>query len=197
MSLIQPNQYFSIKDILVTEERVSSEVRQPMPNLGFLCSSSKKEHLDPGSKLDIPVWLASSLSSKHKSIVSCELPRFYKDSYKEILHADACAVELNKWNQYFYELGLILPPIVKDDNQQIPELLLEVFKSRFRLIMDCEQSVFGAHSIQVQLTALEKQLLKQGNQGKMLLINWLNKGVKHIQTSDVVDNLRKRKRMEV
>ena len=195
MSFVEANKYFSISDILMSEERVSSEVQVLLPNLGFLSTSTQKEHLEPGSKLEIPIWLAASLSANRTPIISCELPKIYKESYREILEADSCTVELNKWNQYYYEFGLQLPSVVREDTQALPEFLLEVFKSRFRLIMDCEQSTFCGPMLSTQLTILEKKLLQQGNHGKMQLLNWLTKGFKQIKTSDVVKNIRKRKRM--
>jgi GINS complex subunit 3 len=197
MSALNFDSYFSISDILVTEERIQSEFEQLLPNLGYLCISSKKDDITPKTKLDLPLWLADALCRRGESIINCEIPKIFKDSYKEILQADACSVELSKWNQYFYELGLRLPRTSIDDSQKLAEFLLEVFKSRFRIIMDSEQNLSSAPSLRGHLSVLEKKLLVQGNNGKVQLLNWLNKGVKHIKTSNVIDNIRKRKRLVV
>lgn len=34
-----------------------------------------------------------------------ELPKIYKESYREILSADSCTVDMHKLGHYFYELG--------------------------------------------------------------------------------------------
>lgn len=34
-----------------------------------------------------------------------DLPKIYKDAYREILNADACTVDMHKLGQHFYELG--------------------------------------------------------------------------------------------
>ncbi|XP_011495685.1 PREDICTED: DNA replication complex GINS protein PSF3 isoform X2 [Ceratosolen solmsi marchali] len=183
--------------ISITEERIQAEFEQSLPNLGYLCASSKKDDIAPKTKLDIPLWLADALCRRGESIINWEIPKIFKDSYKEILEADACSVELCKWNQYFYELGLRLPRTTTDDNHKLAEFLLEVFKSRFRIIMDSEQNPFSTPLLRGQLSTLEKKLLVQGNSGKLQLLTWLNKGVKHIETSDVIDNIRKRKRLVV
>lgn len=195
------NSYFSISDILMTEERIQSEIQQPMPNLGFLCASSKTNDLEKNTKLDIPLWLAESLYKqglkKRIMLVTCENPKIFKDSYREILHADACAVELNKWNPYYYELGLQLPMMSNSESQRLSEFLLEVFQERFRIIMDWQQDPFSTPAQRSQLTSLEKKLLLEGNNGRKQLLNWLNKGVKQIKTSEVLNNIRKRKRLDV
>lgn len=182
---------------MVTEERIQSEIQQLLPNLGFLSTASKENDLKPRTKLEIPLWLADSMSRNRVPIITCEIPKIYKDSYKDILHAEACAVGLSKWNQYFYELGLKLPQTNSEEVQKIPEFLLEVFKSRFRLIMDWEQNPFCTPAQRGQLPMLEKALLTQGNHARVQLLNWLNRGVKSIETSDVLHNIRKRKRMNI
>lgn len=195
MSLFDLNSYFSITDILVTEERIHTEVQKQLPNLGFLYPSSDKQDLEPGTRLDLPLWLADALSKSRQPVVSCESPKIFKDSYREILHADACAVELNKWCQHYYELGLRLPQSSIEDSSKLAEFLLEVFKSRFIVIIDWEQNT-STPSLKGQLSVLEKKLFTQQNSDRQQLLNWLNKGVKHIKTSTVLSNIRKRKRME-
>ncbi|XP_001601773.1 DNA replication complex GINS protein PSF3 [Nasonia vitripennis] len=196
MSMLGLNSYFSITDILVTEERIHSEIKKLLPNLGFLCPSSDRQDLEPGTRIDLPLWLADALSKSRQPIVTCETPKIFKDSYKEILHADACAVELSKWCQHYYELGLHLPQMSVEDSSKLAEFLLEVFKSRFVVIIDWEHNV-STPALKGQISVLEKKLYLQGDIGRQQLLNWLNKGVKHIKTSTVLNNIRKRKRMDV
>lgn len=73
--------------------------------LGFLDPSAADNDLKAGTNVEIPLWLAESLYSRRPPLVSVELPKIYKDSYREILNADACTVDMHKLNQHFYELG--------------------------------------------------------------------------------------------
>lgn len=72
---------------------------------GFLDPSSTEEDLKAGSSLEIPLWLAESIYSRRPPLVSVDLPKVYKDAYREILNADACTVDLHKLGQHFYEFG--------------------------------------------------------------------------------------------
>lgn len=73
--------------------------------LGFLDPSAADDDLKAGTNVEIPLWLAESLQSRRPPLVSVDLPKIYKDAYREILNADACTVDMHKLGQYFYELG--------------------------------------------------------------------------------------------
>lgn len=189
------NDFFSLTDILVTEERLSVELQQNVPKLGFLSTSSKDSDLKAGMKLEVPFWLASALSKNRSQLISCELPKIYRESYREILQADPCAVDLIKWNQYYYELGLKLRRINMtnvgdEETRRIAEFLLEIFKTRFRNIIDSEQSNVGA-----KLPVMERELHEKGRTDRQLLLNWMVSAVTTIKASTVTDNLKKRKKM--
>lgn len=51
------------------------------------------------------MWLVSALSTGNTPVVSPDLPKTYKEGYREILKADACAVNLYQFGKFFYELG--------------------------------------------------------------------------------------------
>lgn len=73
--------------------------------LGFLDPSAAEDDLKADTNTEIPIWLAESLYTRTPPLVNVELPKTYKESYREILNADACTVDLHKLGQYFYELG--------------------------------------------------------------------------------------------
>ncbi|KAG6451174.1 hypothetical protein O3G_MSEX006988 [Manduca sexta] len=97
--------YLSIQDILVTNEKVPCKFLHDLPKMGFLDPSATEEDLKAGTHLDIPLWLAESLYSRRPPLISVELPKIYKESYREILGADACTVDMHKLGKYFYEMG--------------------------------------------------------------------------------------------
>lgn len=72
---------------------------------GFLDPSCTEDELRAGSNVEIPLWLAESLYARRPPLVTVDLPKIYKDAYREILNADACTVDMHKLGQYFYELG--------------------------------------------------------------------------------------------
>ncbi|KAJ8673458.1 hypothetical protein QAD02_004720 [Eretmocerus hayati] len=194
--------YFSITDILVTEERISCELRERLPSLGFLSASSKGPDLDPGAKLELPLWLAEALhrGSQQGQLIACETPKTYRDNYREILHADAPAVELSKWGLHYYELGLRIPKLLGIEARQLPEFLLDSFRVRFRIIVDIIDPMNPHRSTMLtkaQLASLERKLLATAMKEFKCLSDWLNRGVKRLQSSNVIENIRKRKRMDV
>lgn len=73
--------------------------------IGNLNPSTVDKDLKAGTNLELPTWLVQEMSSGRQPIVAPELPKIYKESYREILKADPSAVDLHKLNLYFYELG--------------------------------------------------------------------------------------------
>lgn len=75
---------------------------------GFLDPSATEDDLKAGTNVEIPLWLAESLHSRRPPLVNVDLPRIYKEAYREILNADACTIDMHKLGQYFYELGCFI-----------------------------------------------------------------------------------------
>ncbi|KAG5322811.1 PSF3 protein, partial [Pseudoatta argentina] len=188
--------YFSLTDILCTEERISCKIEVTLPRLGFLDLSSESEDLKPGAKLELPLWLAQPLNKVRESIVSVDIPKTYKEGYREILLADACTVVLNKWNPYYYELGMYLRKFNNRDCEMIIDSLLLTFRSRFRLIMDWAQNPVSDPMLNSLLPRLERHLFLTGRKAKVQLNEWLRKGSCIIETSQSAVNLKKRKRTD-
>lgn len=188
--------YFSITDILATEERIPCTIQVKLPGLGFLDVSSESDDLKEGTKLEFPIWLAHPLNTIQGSIVNIDLPKVYKENYREILEADACAVPLNKWNLYYYEVGMYLRNFNIRESEKLTETLIQTFKARFRLIMDWAQNPISDLSLGSQLTRLERDLFSISRKAKVQLNEWLKKGTDIIETSEVATNLKKRKRAE-
>ncbi|XP_015610187.1 DNA replication complex GINS protein PSF3 [Cephus cinctus] len=192
-SSYKPN-YFSIDDILATEERLSCKVLQKVPRLGFMDHSSESKDLKPGTKLELSFWLAYSMNKSKDPIASIDIPKYYKESYREILNADACAIELSKWNTYFYEFGLHVAKFDHPDCEKLPELLLKTFKSRFRLVMDWAQNQDTNPMIASQLPMLERTIFLSGRKSKEQLVYWFKIGGGGIKTTELIANHKKRKR---
>lgn len=70
------------------------------------------------------MWLVLSLSSGRQPLVAPELPKVYKEAYREILKADACAVDLHKFGLFFYELGAYAKKF--DSREDVSKILIHV-----------------------------------------------------------------------
>ncbi|XP_078042043.1 DNA replication complex GINS protein PSF3 isoform X2 [Augochlora pura] len=172
--------YFAINDILSSEERITCKIEVELPGLGFLDNSSTLTNLNVGSKVEFPLWLAEALKNLQNPAVSIDIPKIFKEGYREILEADAEVIVLNKWNPYFYEL----------------ESLLQTFKSRFRLIMDWAHNPVSDPTQGNQLPRLERDLFLNGKKAKIRLVEWLQMGTNSILPSELTANLKKRKRAD-
>ena len=123
-----PNEwnYFDLNDIKACHEKVPCTFETQVRNLGFLDHGSDTEHLETGTKMELPYWLAKELCAKQRRIVSVDLPKVYREAYRQILEADAIAVDLNKLERYFYSFGGKLLDFDYDDNPRIAESLMMV-----------------------------------------------------------------------
>ena len=98
-----PN-YFSIEDILATQERISCKFEMTVPKLGefiyfmpplkielqflglivgMLDPSADDEDLKQGSKVEVPFWMVPTLFSK--KVITFEIPKYYKVNYRLLI----------------------------------------------------------------------------------------------------------------
>ncbi|XP_015918450.2 DNA replication complex GINS protein PSF3 [Parasteatoda tepidariorum] len=187
-------QYFSIDDILATEERLPCRFDQGVKKLGFLDPSSGTADLAQGTKLEIPLWMAQALQSRR--IISIDLPKVYKEGYRKILNADATIVDLHKMGPYFYHFGLYLLKFIHQDSEEIGKMLSETFRNRFRMLMDTSQNALeeDAATLTANLDRTEVALFNVGHKSLLDLKNWMHRKNQKILTADLVVNHKKRKR---
>ena len=119
--------YFSIDDIIAGQARVPCRVELPLYRLGFLNSNSQEEHLLPGTKLELPLWLARGLCTRRRQIVSVTLPKEYRERKRTILSADANVVNLHNKGPYYYSTGVKLLFFNLNDGPELSSSLLEVW----------------------------------------------------------------------
>ena len=62
--------------------------------------------------------------------------------------------------------------------------------------MDLAQNPVAKSSHESRLPVLERELYLAGKKAKIQLNNWLEKGVDKIETSEIVANMKKRKRTD-
>ncbi|XP_068722499.1 DNA replication complex GINS protein PSF3-like [Montipora capricornis] len=188
--------YFDLDDIIATQGRIPSTLEVQIYNLGFLDPSSEGNDLQSGTKLELPFWLAKELCNRRRKIVSVEIPRAYKDGYREIFKADASVVDLHRLGPYFYEYGTKLLHFDFEENSQMASSLQETFIKRFRKIMDSSQH--SAHQDATFLTSkldhIERQVFTAGRKGVQDFLQWEAGNTGKLTTSETVVNHKKRKR---
>lgn len=55
--------YFSLEDILATQERVPCHVEKELKDVGFLDPGSESADLAKGTRLELPYWMAEVTQS--------------------------------------------------------------------------------------------------------------------------------------
>ncbi|CAL1289604.1 unnamed protein product [Larinioides sclopetarius] len=187
-------EYFSIDDILATQERIPCKFEVGVHKLGFLDPSSGNPDISKGTKLEIPLWMAQALQSRR--IILTDIPRVYREAYREILNADATVVDLHKMGPYFYHLGLYLLRFTHQDSEDISRMLNQTFRNRFRKLMDTSQNSLeeDATILTANLDRTEVALFNLGHKSLLDLKNWQHRKSQKILTANLVMNHKKRKR---
>lgn len=176
--------------------KVPCRIELPVYRLGFLNPSSNAEHLEVGTKLELPFWLAKVLCSRRRNIVSVELPKSYKDTQRDILSADANVVDLYKLGPYYYCFGLKLLYFEHLERGDLSRSLLETFLNRFRRIMDSSQNAFRGDTtpLTTKLDETERGLFCAGQRAVEQFEKWERGQCHKLTTSSAIVNSRKRKR---
>ena len=98
--------YFSIEDILPTQERVPFQVESDLKNLGFLDPGSDNQDQGRGTKLELPLWMVEGLTdNKARNYVTVDVPKTFKEVFREIMSADPLVVDLHKMGPYYYKFA--------------------------------------------------------------------------------------------
>jgi hypothetical protein len=50
--------------------------------------SSESEDIAAGTAVELPYWLAQSLCSRRRNIVTVEIPKIYKEAYRSVVEHD-------------------------------------------------------------------------------------------------------------
>jgi len=190
-----PN-YFSIEDILATQERVPCEVETDLKNLGFMDPGSDNPDLARGTKLELPYWCVEGLrSNQARSYLAVDIPKTFKEVFREIMSADPLVVDLHKMGPYYYEFGRHLIKQSQTEGEAIGESISRTFMSRFREILDTSQNCADTDSLKVtsKMDMLERMLYKEGQKTKQGMDAWLTRKTGLINTCAMVATHRKRK----
>lgn len=191
--------FFSIDDILATQEKVPCKFEVSVFRLGFLDTSTDSENIQPGAKLELPYWLARALCNQQRTIVSVEATKPYRSGFREIMKADANVMDLYKLGPYYYAFGSKLLNFELPEADDIAKSLLQTFTSRFRGIMDSAQNALNedTSALVAKLDESERALFRAGQASLQDQQLWETRQMEKITVSNMVMNYRKRKRIEM
>ncbi|KAJ8624098.1 hypothetical protein MRB53_032628 [Persea americana] len=123
--------YYDIDDIMMEEELISVVFQVGANGIGLLDPGSETNRIEQGAKVDLPFWLAHELYLRQA--VGVQLPAAYNQKTRKEIQADAACVDLKSRCPYFYELGCMIAPLVRD--RTIGSFLLYTFVSRYKEIL--------------------------------------------------------------
>ena len=188
--------YFSLEDILATQERVPFTTNVDLPQLGFLDTSRPDETLlKAGTHLELPYWMVWSLRSRGR--IQAELPKAWKAPQRQIVLADPKVVDLHNLGPFYYEFGRHLIKLLAGhpETEEVSNLLLGTFMRRFKNIMDASFNSDSRDTLcnTEKLDELERGLYLKGQLSMKYQDDWSRRHTDTILTSKTVIKHRKRK----
>lgn len=191
--------YYDLDDIITMQEKIPVTFELPCYRLGFLDPSTTEEHLNPGTKMEVPCWLGLELCTRRRHIATVELPKIYNESYRQMFKADANVLDLHKMGPYFYRFGTRLLHFEHKDSGEVARTMLEVFVRRFRKVMDCSHNASHQDVVNIKskLDELEVCLFDNGQRSMKDHLDWLHGIIGKLTVSSTVSQQRKRKRTEI
>ncbi|XP_007902847.2 DNA replication complex GINS protein PSF3 [Callorhinchus milii] len=191
--------FFSLDDILMTQEKLPCQTETALPRLGFLDKSGEAPLIPEATKMELPLWLAKGLSDPKRRIVSVSAPKIYNGRWRTIFNADANVVDLHKMGPYYYGFGTQLLNFESPENTEIAQTILQTFVSRFRRIMDSSQNAYNEDTsvLVAHLDELERGLFHAGQKSLNDFQSWEKGKAVQITTSHLVQSYGKRKFSEM
>ncbi|XP_059478375.1 DNA replication complex GINS protein PSF3 [Neocloeon triangulifer] len=191
----EPN-YFSLEDIVATNATVPCKVEIKIPGLGEMDRGSQSEHLEPGRRLELPIWMAFNLSKRH--LVKPDFGKAYSQSAREILKAEPAVVDLLKQEAYFYETGIHVASLIEgEEAANLRKILQNTFQIRSKEIISLSQAEISKDVISREqlLSKEEKAVMLDGRARWLEVENWLSGKLSSAELAAVsVSNYLKRKR---
>ncbi|XP_062856417.1 DNA replication complex GINS protein PSF3 [Trichomycterus rosablanca] len=191
--------YFSLDDILLSQERLPCCTQTHFPKLGFLEKSSETHHIPEGNKMEMPLWLAKGLYERKRRVISVDLPKVYREGWRTVFGADANVVDLHKMGPYYYGFGSQMLHFENAENPEIAQTILQTFIGRFRRTMDSSQNAYNedTSALLERLDCLERALFRSGQSGLNAFQLWERGRASQLTASSLVTNYRKRKIVEL
>lgn len=188
--------YYSIPDILVTQEKIPCIAEALLHGMGTLDPTFDKPNIVRGEKIELPLWYAihQSRSSRSRTL-NFQVPDVYKSRLKEICEADALAVDLGRMNKFFYSFGQYVAPF--DNSRTLTTMLYETCRARCRSLIDLSKDATRGLKNAQKFEYIESELYSIGCQTTDSFTKWLCGRVELLHTPIMVSNHQKRRRAQL
>lgn len=187
--------YYSIPDILVSQEKIPCIADAPLHGMGTLDSTFDHPDVAPGEKLELPLWYAAHGNTQRSRTLKFQVPDIYKSRLKEICEADALAVDLGRMNKFFYTFGQYIVPY--DRTASVAPMLYETCRARCRSLIDLSKDSSKLLKNDTKFEFIESQLYSIGCQTNDAFSKWLKGRTVLLHTPIMVSNHQKRRRAQL
>lgn len=195
ISLNFNSNYYSIADIVVTQEKIPCTAETLVHGLGTVDTSFDRADIAAGETIELPLWYAVHSNTSRSRIVKFQIPDIYKKKLKEICEADALAVDLGRMNKYYYSLGQYVTRF--DRTNGIAAMLYDMCRSRCRSMIDlCKDPLKGLKNSK-KFDFFEMELYSIGCEMNDKFNRWLCGSEAILQMPTMVTNHQKRRRAQI
>lgn len=184
--------YYSIQDILVTQEKIPCIAETLLHGMGTLDPTFDRPNINRGEKIELPLWYAIHQRSR---TLNFQVPDIYKSRLKEICEADALAVDLGRMNKYFYTFGQYVSPF--DNTRTLAPMLYETCRARCRSLIDLSKDAARGLKNAQKFEYIESELYSIGCQTTDSFTKWLSGRTELLHTPLMVSNHQKRRRAQL
>lgn len=187
--------YYSIPDIMVTQEKIPCIAETNIQGIGTLDSTFDKPNVAAGEKLELPLWYAVYNNTQRSRILKFQVPDIYKSRLKEICEADALAVDLGRLNKFFYTFGQYVVPF--DRTNSVAPMLYETCRTRCRSLIDLSKDISKQLKNSHKFDYVESELYTFGCNTNETFTKWLSGRTALLHTPLMVSNHQKRRRNQM
>ncbi|ONI24612.1 hypothetical protein PRUPE_2G249700 [Prunus persica] len=186
-SFLKMASYYDIDDILVEEQRVPVVFQQAVNGVD-IDPSAETHCVEPGSKVELPYWLAHELHLR--KVAKMKVPACFNQRTKLELGADGASVDLRSRCLYFYEFGCKIAPLVGD--RDMGSFLLSAFRTRYqKIVAKAHNAAFTAHSKLLSYLTKEETNLYEAAQSSMAAFKKWRIGGPRFERASVLGRKRK------
>eukprot|EP00877_Chromochloris_zofingiensis_P011648 jgi/Chrzof1/6737/Cz19g07080.t1 len=165
--------YYDPRALLAEDAVVPCTFNFAVAKLGqALEPSCASDYLPSHSRVDLPVWLATSLTNRN--ITNLRTPKVYNERAQRKAAAGAACINL-KPAPYFYDVGMQYNTIMKSG--ELASFLRQTFQERYKELLSSSLMVPDGPQLQETLVKLndeEKRLFEAGREGAFQQETWWN-----------------------
>ncbi|BEJ15588.1 hypothetical protein CspHIS471_0501930 [Cutaneotrichosporon sp. HIS471] len=142
------DEYYSLTSILADQHKLPCTFTLDVPGLGYLEGGSE-EHLQSGTKVELPLWLARTLAQNE--FATFTVPQPFTQRIRANLNASAPAVKLSSLvgaGGWWYRFGAAIAKIW-DSGDSLLAMLLKAFTDRLPALED-----LAAHHASMDISSI-------------------------------------------